>query len=176
MEGTAVRGDLIDELLDAATGRLAAYGFLLTGSQPAGEALLQDAVTRVLVRHRMLSDPLDAEHRVRTAMRTIHLARVRRANSWWAPHAQDPVALTPRDPELHDQLGRALAGLTPRERAAVVLRHHDHMAIPEIAAAMRASEATVESHLDHAEASLAATLGPIAPVVDRVEIFETRRR
>ena len=171
-----MRGDLIDELLDAATGSLAAYGFLLTGSQSDAEALVQDAVTRVLVRHRMLSDPLDAEHRVRAAMRTIHLARVRRANSWWAPHSPHPTALSPRDPALSDPTGRALAGLTSRERAAVVLRHHDHMAIPEIAAAMRASEATVEGHLDHAEASLAATLSPIAPVVDRVEIFETRRR
>jgi len=166
-----VRGDLIDELLDVASGRLAAYGYLLTGSQVAGEALVQDAVAKVLVRHRMLADPLDAERRVRDAMRTIHLARVRRANKWWATHPQDPA-----EPAAPDPMGRTLAGLTPHERAVVVLRHHDQLTIEEIAAAMHAGEATVERHLAHAEATLAATFGPIAPVIDRVEIVETRLR
>ncbi|MCR6711890.1 MAG: hypothetical protein NVV57_03970 [Demequina sp.] len=34
--------DPIGRLLDAAAGRLAAYGFLLTGSQQAGDRLVED--------------------------------------------------------------------------------------------------------------------------------------
>src|SRR6478735_5118485 len=76
--------DLIGQLLDAAAKRLAAYGYLLTGSQHAGEDLVQGAIIKVFIKRRRLEDVRAAEAYVRAAMRTMHLDEVRRATSWRA--------------------------------------------------------------------------------------------
>jgi len=179
-----------------AAPRLAAYGFVLTGSQAEGEALLEDAIVRVLVRHRRTANVVTAERRVKAAMLTIHLARLRRASAWWANpaprapraaratqlpatgEAGEPVqpAGVPPPPTGQERMAHALDGLTPHERAAVVLRHFDQLQIDEIATAMRIPEGRVEDHLAEAHTALEATLGAIAPPIDRVSIMETRHR
>ena len=70
--------DVLGEMLDVAADRLATYGYLLTGSQHAGEDLVQDAIVKVFVRQRRLDGPQAAEAYVRAAMRTLHVDRVRR--------------------------------------------------------------------------------------------------
>ena len=150
--------DVLARLLDDAAGRLAGYGYLLTGSQPAGEELLQDAVAAAFARRRRLRDVRVAEGVVRATMRDIYLARVRRHRA---------QGLTDAAP---NALGAALAVLAPQERAAIVLRHHDHLQVPEISAAMRASQATVERLLAAAHGKLQSTLGPIDPVLDPVPV------
>lgn len=172
--------DLFDRLLDAAAGRLSAYGYLLTGSQRAGEELVQAAIVKVLVRHRRLVSVPQVEGHVRAAMRTIHLYEVRRMAPWraalprLAPRAH--LAGWPAEPAPHDPTGRAMARLSPPERAAVVLRHFEHLQISEIAVAMRIDEAAVETLLSGALATLSRTLGDIEPELDQILIVDRSRR
>jgi len=157
--------DLIGQLLDTAAGRLAAYGYLLTGSQHAGQDLVQDAIVKVFVKQRRLENVRAAEGYVRSAMRTMHLDQVRRDASWRSKMPQ-LVNRPERDDSAddlaaRDLVGRALAGLPPQERAVVVLRHYDDLQIQEIAAEMRISEGTVKRYLSQAHAALAVSLGRI---------------
>ncbi len=171
--------DAIGRLLDVAAGRLAAYGYLLTGSQPASGALVQDAIVKVFVRHRRLDDTIVAEGLVRAAMRTIHLAQLRKAASWRAkPQSAARQAEPTQPPDLAAQspVGHALALLPAQERAAITLRHHDHLQKQEIAAAMRVPEGVVDGLLSRAHATLERTLGEIAPELDQIPIVDARRR
>ena len=149
--------DPIGRLLDAAAGRLAAYGFLLTGSQQAGDRLVEDAIVRVFSRRR--APGAAAERLVKEAMRVASVTR----------HAAEQ-----HEPGPPDGIGDALAPLTPRERTVTVLRHYDRLTIPQIAATLGIPEASVERALADALARLTATLGPIDPVMDPVPIL-TRR-
>ena len=172
--------DLIGQLLDAAACRLAAYGYLLTGSQHAAEDLVQDAIVKVFVKHRRLDNVHAAESYVRAAMRTIHVDDVRRAVSWRAklprlaprPLADDGA----EDVATRDEVDRALANLPPRERVAVVLRHYDQLQVQEIATAMRVAPGTVKRYLSQAHARLAASLGEIAVRPDPVPIVSRRAK
>ena len=49
-----------------------------------------------------------------------------------------------------DDVQRALAQLTPRERACIVARHYDDLTVPEIAAALRLSEDKFRRSFEHA--------------------------
>lgn len=166
--------DLIGELLDAAAGRLAAYAYLLTGSQVAGEDLVQGAIVKVFVKRRRLNDVRAAEAYVRAAMRTMHLDEVRRAASWRskAPKLVQRTELSDHSDDVaaRDVVGRALAALPLQERTAVVLRHYDQLQVSEIATAMRLAEGTVKRYLSQAHATLAAKLGEVGPVEDHVPV------
>ena len=167
--------DLIGQLLDAASGRLAAYGYLLTGSQHASQDLVQDAIVKVFVKRRRLDNVRAAEGYVRAAMRTIHLDDVRRVQSWRAKMPRlaprEQINDTSDDLATRDLVGRALALLPPQERAVVVLRHYDDLQIQDIAIAMRIAEGTVKRYLSQAHATLAATLGDIEAAPDVVPIM-----
>ena len=173
--------DVVGQLLDTAAPRLAAYGYLLTGSQFAGDELVRAAIVKVSVRHRRLRDVRALEGRVRSAMRTIYLDELRRAGTWRAhlPRlgARGGVADAPnRGEQPSDDVGRALAQLSPQERAVVVLRHFDQLEVLEIAEAMRTTDDAVREYLAQAHATLGRTLGEIAPEVDRILVVDGRRR
>jgi DNA-directed RNA polymerase specialized sigma24 family protein len=167
MEVPAVHDDPIAQVLDTSVARLAAYGYLLTGSQSAGDELVRNGIVRAFVRYRRRAEPRIAEARVRAAMRAIHLASVRRA-AWRAQAAHVEGGLDP--------LAEVLGSLTPQQRAAIILRHVDQLTIQEIAAAMRVRESTVANWLSQALATVRETFGDIAPLVDRIDIVDMRRR
>lgn len=171
--------DPIGQLLDVAGARLSAYGYLLTGSQRAGEELLQSAIVKVLVRHRRLNNVPTLEAHVHAAMRTIHLDEVCNP-TWWRAFLRwlvpPPPGYRTPEPAPRDPTGRAMATLSPIERAAVVLRHVEHLQIPEMAVAMRVDEGTVERHVAEARAKLSRVLGEIEPEFDQVLIVDRTRR
>ena len=173
--------DVVGQLLDTAATRLAAYGYLLTGSQIAGDELIRSAIVKVSVRHRRLRDVRALEGRVKLAMRTIYLDDLRRAGTWRArlPRlgARGGVQDVPGpSKQPSDDVGRALAQLSSHERAVVVLRHYDQLEVLQIAEAMRITEGAAREHLAHAHATLGRTLGEIAPEVDRILVVDGRRR
>ncbi|MEU8224790.1 RNA polymerase sigma factor [Kribbella sp. NPDC048915] len=57
-----------------------------------------------------------------------------------------------------DSVRRALATLSPRQRACVVLRYYEDLTVPEIAAELDCAEGTVKRHLADARAKLATQL------------------
>ncbi|MDN4472080.1 sigma-70 family RNA polymerase sigma factor [Demequina zhanjiangensis] len=168
---------MLTELMRSAAPRLAAYGYLLTGSQAAGEDLVQDAVVKVFVRRRRLPNVQAAEAYVRAAMRTLHLDRVRR-EARWRRVAPGLVAaeVGPDHAEAladEDAFRRALASLTAQERTAVVLRYYDDLTVAATAAAMGLADGTVKRYLSNALAKLGERadslelLGETAAIVSR---------
>ena len=150
--------DAVARLLDDAAGRLAAYGYLLTGSQDAGDKLVQDAVVRVFSRRRVPRSLAAGERAVTSEMRVL----ASRASAVGELGA--------------GAVGAALAQLTRQERVAIVLRHHDHLQVSEISSEMRASHATVERLLVAATSKLERNLGPIDPVLDPVPVVTKSAR
>lgn len=167
---------IIEQLYDAAAGRLGAYGYLLTGSQAAGEELVQEAIVRVFVKRRRLTNLPMAESYVRTTMRNLHIDALRRQGAWQrAAPRQVAGDVTDSSAALEgaDAASRALAQLPSRVRTAVMLRYLDGLSIAEVAHEMRLAEGTVKRYLADGRAALALALGvtddaepdPSAPVI-----------
>jgi len=171
--------DVLGEMLDLAAHRLAAYGYLLTGSQHSGEDLVQDAIVKVFVRQRRLDGPAAAEAYVRAAMRTLHVDRMRRETRWRGlmPRLVDrSVAPSPEDASAdQDRVGRALRELAPQERAVVVLRYYDDLKVADIATQMHLAEGTVKRYLSNALDKLAGVLGTIDDTPERVGLVERKK-
>lgn len=171
--------DVLGEMLDLAADRLAAYGYLLTGSQHAGEDLVQDAIVKVFVRQRRLDGPQAAEAYVRAAMRTMHVDRMRREAHWRGlmPRLVDRTQVPDASAVVadQDQMGHALDLLAPQERAVVVLRFYDDLKVADIAAQMRLADGTVKRYLSNALDKLAGALGAIDETTERIGLVERKR-
>jgi RNA polymerase sigma factor (sigma-70 family) len=148
------------ELLAARGGALRAYAFLLTGDPSTAGDLVQDALVRVLGRLRSHGDIDQLEAYVRRAMLNQYVDGRRRHARWKATrhllvdvshHDDDQFAVV-------DEVRRALATLSPKQRACIVLRYYEDLTVPEIADELRCAEGTVKRHLADARAKLAAEL------------------
>jgi len=176
----------LDEVLAGLTRtagpRLAAYGFILTGSQSDAEELVQEAIVKTFVRRPRLSDPAAAEQYVRLAMKTLVIDRSRKARRWRdkAPTLATPsVELEPVTAiSTRVAVEKALQSLTPQQRIAVALRYWDDLTVPEVAVAMRLNAGTVKRYLHDAAAVLRPLLGEhIEPDDDEgIRVVGVRRR
>lgn len=170
--------DVLGELLQTAAARLAAYGYLLTGSQHAGEDLVQDAIVKVFVKRRRLDNARAAEGYVRATMRTIHIDQARRSALW--RRAAPSLVETGNTPDAAvaiadaDQLARALAGLSVQERTAVVLRYLDDLKVQDVAAQMGLADGTVKRYLSNALAKLAAVVDISTDESERVHVVDRK--
>lgn len=154
--------ELLGELLDVAADRLAAYGYLLTGSQAAGEDLVQDAIVKVLVRRRRLPNVRAAESYVRATMRTIHIDGIRRQRRW--ERAMPELVVDEGRADASGEIAErssvldALNSLSTQERTAIVLRIYDDLAVAEVADTMGLAVGTVKRYLSTATAKLGTRL------------------
>jgi RNA polymerase sigma-70 factor (sigma-E family) len=118
---------------------------LLTGDRHRAEDLVQEALTQVALRWRRLS----SGHPDAYARQVM----VRGNISWWRKHRREIVAEVEDGPAPGDEgaaerrmvLDRALAALTPRQRATVVLRYYDDQSERDTADALGVSVGTVKS-------------------------------
>ena len=119
---------------------------LLTGDHHRAEDLVQDALTKVAVRWRRLRDGNPEAY----ARQVI----VRDNISWWRKHRREQVTDVPDRTDASDgyaaadtrrALADALAALTPRQRAVVVLRYYDDLSERETADVLGVSVGTVKS-------------------------------
>lgn len=119
---------------------------LLTGDHHRAEDLVQDALTKVAVRWRRLRDGNPEAY----ARQVI----VRDNISWWRKHRREQVADVPDRTDTVDgyaaadtrrAVADALAALTPRQRAVVVLRYYDDLSERETADVLGVSVGTVKS-------------------------------
>lgn len=159
-------GTTLERVTRDAGSRLAAFGFVLTGSQSDAEELVQEAIVKVFVRRPRLTDTAAAEQYVRLSMRTLVIDRARKDKRF-----RDFAASQPHDdaePEGGDvvhaisdrvAVARALAGLAPQQRVAIALRYWDDMTVSEVAAAMHVKVGTVKRYLHDAAAVLRPLLG-----------------
>lgn len=119
---------------------------LLTGDHHRAEDLVQDALTKVAVRWRRLRDGNPEAY----ARQVIVRANI----SWWRKHRRELVSDPPDRTDATDGYGAAdtrrllddaLATLTPRQRAVVVLRYYDDLSERDTADALGVSVGTVKS-------------------------------
>jgi RNA polymerase sigma-70 factor (ECF subfamily) len=64
--------------------------------------------------------------------------------------------------ELLEKVGEAMGALSPRERVAFTLRHHEGMSIREIGRVMGLRQSATKNHIFRAVRKLRARLGPLA--------------
>lgn len=154
------------ELFVAARSRhLLHAAHLLTGDRHRAEDLLQTALTRAYLRwDRIDSD--DPEGYVRRTMVNAHTDWWRKKP--WREQATDEVpevevADATGSYDTRDAVLAALATLTPRQRAVVVLRYYEGLSEAEIAAALGCSAGTVKSAASRAMTKLREHPGLVVP-------------
>jgi RNA polymerase sigma factor (sigma-70 family) len=155
---------------------LTGYAYLLCGDAQHAEDLVQDALVKVFSRLRrppparpgaVRTLDLDAasagraeiastEGYVRSAILTLYLDGYRRRRRWTGVRHLVATDDAVRGPEsaatARADVAAALARLTPRQRACVVLRYFEDLTVPQVAVALGSAEGTVKRHLHDAMA------------------------
>ena len=136
---------------------------LLTGDRHRAEDLLQTALTRAYLRWDRIDEP---EGYVRRTMVNAHTDWWRRKP--WREQSTDevPEVAGPDDAasyDVRDAVLSALATLSGRQRAVVVLRYYEGLSEAEIAAALGCSAGTVKSAASRAMAKLREHPGLVLP-------------
>ncbi len=134
---------------------------LLTGDRHRAEDLVQTALTKAYLRWDRIVDE-DPEGYVRRTMVNTHI-------DWWRrkPWREQPTEVLPDvavpDPtstsDARAGLLAALAELSPRQRAVMVLRYFEDMSEADIARTLGCSAGTVKSAASRATVKLRETLG-----------------
>ncbi|MBD8000469.1 RNA polymerase sigma factor [Oerskovia gallyi] len=105
---------------------------------------------------------------VRRAILTLYLDGYRRRRHWLGLRhlvgQREGVAGPEAPASARADTARALAGLTPRQRACVVLRYYEDLTVPRIAEELGCAEGTVKRHLSDAMAVMQQTLGAASPI------------
>lgn len=150
----------IREFLVTGYPRLVAAVALVSGSRPAAEDAVQEALLRAWERSER-GERIDSLPAWVTTV-SLNLARSGLRRLLAERRARDRLGrIDPAEPEAADRLDleRALAALPRRQREAVVLRYYLGMDTREVAEVLRINEGTVKSTLFRARAALARALG-----------------
>ena len=162
--------DELDEFARVRDPALVGYAYLLTGELHAAQDLVQDAFVRTFARHRAGTDADRIEAYVRQAMLNIYRDAYRKRRTWFGvrPLVAERAAYGPPDAVAADRVDvhNALARLSPRERACIVLRHYEDLTVPEIAARLEIGEGAVKRYLSDARTRLEPLLHDGADDVD----------
>jgi RNA polymerase sigma-70 factor (sigma-E family) len=144
--------------------RLSRVAYLLTGDHHAAEDLLQSALVKVGVHWRRVRAADDPDAYVRRVLYHEWVSAWRRRSR----RAEHPVGEPPEaaaEGDVADDtvrrilLERALAKLTPKQRAVIVLRYFEDLSEVDTADALACSVGTVKSQTSHALGRL-RTLAP----------------
>ena len=139
---------------------------LLCGDHHRAEDLVQDALTKVAVRWSRLRD----QHPDAYARQVMVRANI----SWWRKHRRE-VRLDGHDATAAGPgavvdrrllIDRALAQLTPRQRATIVLRFYDDLSERDTATALGVSTGTVKSQTHAALARLRDAAPELAELLE----------
>ena len=155
-----------EALVLAHQDRLFTVAFRSGGDRHDAEELVQDTFVRAYRALGEYEDQRIRELRLRGWLTTILLnagrnrARVRRVPT--TELVFDPGSEPTEDPldraDQRETWGRLLAGLSPAQRTAVVLRHVDGMSYAEIAEVVGKPEGTVKAHVHRGLAALRTAL------------------
>jgi RNA polymerase sigma-70 factor (sigma-E family) len=145
-----------NSFVSARSRHLLQTAYLLTGDRHRAEDLLQTALTRAYLRWDRIESE-DPEGYVRRTLANAHI-------DWWRrkPWREEPTAEPPDLPapdqvtafDVRQAVLEALAGLSRRQRAVVVLRYYEDLSEAEIASVLGCSAGTVKSAASRALAKL----------------------
>jgi RNA polymerase sigma-70 factor, ECF subfamily len=141
---------------------------LLTGGWHSGEDLLQASLAKTALAWPRIKDKGAAEAYVRTTMSRTWV-------SWWRRRSLDERS-TGTPPEVavqdvlrddHNVVWQALAILSPRQRAVLVLRFYEGLSEVEIADVLGCSTGSVKSHASRGLRTMRHLLGDAMDGADR---------
>lgn len=148
----------LEHVLRARGTDLLRYGYVLCGERTEAERLLADALVRTFAVGRHTLDPEVAEAYVRRAMLQLYVDGSRRRR-WLAAVRRLVTGDERREPRSSDDGGLelALATLSPRQRACVVLCYFEDRSTTSVADALGLSVGAVHRHLGAGLARLASS-------------------
>jgi RNA polymerase sigma-70 factor (sigma-E family) len=150
----ADRYEGFDEFVAARGAALMRTASLLTGNRAAAEDALQEALTRVAMRWPKVIRGGEPEPYVRRVLYTVVVDEWRRRRRLDAEPVDSPEAVAPVDiaHAVSDTLllKEALALITPRQRAVLVLRYYDDLTEAQTAEMLGCSVSTVKSQTKRA--------------------------
>lgn len=136
-----------EEFVVARRDALLRTAYLLTGNHHDAEDLVQSALIKVVPKWPRIHDHPEAYVRQVLARESVNRWRSRR----WREVTTDvvPEAMHPDGTDRADHLAllEDLRGLSPRQRAVLVLRYFDDLTEADTAAALGISVGTVKSHI-----------------------------
>lgn len=162
---------LLEEVVRERHHALVGYACLFTTNRHAAEDLVQESLVRTFSRPRALTDRHTAEGYVREVIRTTFLDGIRKRRTWMSrAHLFVQPEAAADTPDLSAaaavDVQAALNDLPARERACVVLRFFDDLAVADIAQALGISQGSVKRYLFDGTAKLRVSLGTTAAVDD----------
>jgi RNA polymerase sigma-70 factor (ECF subfamily) len=135
--------------------------YRMVGNVADAEDLTQEAFIKALQRSEQIKDGQKTAHwlsRIATNTALDFLRRHGRVSFCEVEYAPESQTESPEQEllrrEHHDYLQDALGALTPRERAAFVLRDVEDLPVEEVARRLDCSKATVRSHIANARIKL----------------------
>lgn len=148
--------DFVDYVRERSPALLRFAHLLTAGDGHAAEDLVQVSLIQAFLRWHRLEHPNARDSYVRRIMiRTASKSGRKRAEI--LKHTVDPGTTSQPDHEAEIDTWRALAELSPRQRAVVVLRYYEDCTEAEIAECLGCSRGAVKSHssraLEHLRAS-----------------------
>ena len=151
---TTAASELQERFVSENLRRIFRQIYRMVGNVHDAQDLTQETFIKALQRQEQLKDEFKAAHwlsRIATNTALDFLrrhGRVAFCEMAEAPesHAETPEAAVLRA-EQRDWLAAGLERLTPRERAALVLRDMEELSAEEVAARLNCSKATVRSHI-----------------------------
>lgn len=160
--------EVVADLVRTRRPQLTGYAYLLCGSLAEAEDLVQDAIVAMLVRSPARRSVDTPEAYVRTAIRHTYVDGFRRRRRWaqlrhlHVVRDDEPTAGDPPGDHVPGRidLQRALAALSPRERACVVLRFYDDLTVAQIADSLSLSSGAVKRYLFDGVHKLAPLVAP----------------
>lgn len=146
------------------------YAFVLTGDRQRAEDLVQSTLLRLYRQWNRLSKMEHLDAYVRRMQTNQYLDWRRRRQNAETP---DSTETDQHVPDLaigvvdRDELARALQGITPHQRAVLVLRHVEGLDDEAIATVLGCSASTVRSHAARGRERLRILLSGSVPLLGR---------
>ncbi|TDD95427.1 SigE family RNA polymerase sigma factor [Actinomadura rubrisoli] len=148
----------------ARTPWLRRVAYLLCQDWHRADDLVQTAITRLYVNWRRASAADNLDGYARTVLVRVFLAEQR--GGWWlrvrVGRRMPDQAVEAADHADVLDLRAALAGLAPRQRAAVVLRFYCDLSVEQTSEVLNCSTGTVKSQTARGLEALRRTLRPVA--------------
>ncbi|SDS86485.1 SigE family RNA polymerase sigma factor [Jiangella sp. DSM 45060] len=134
------------------------YAYLLTGDAAEAADLVQEALLRAFGRTTRGLTLESAEAYVRRAILTIHVDGRRRSGRWLRVRhlvaGRSDVAGPEGAVVNGADLRSALASLSPRQRACVVLHYYEDLSVAQVSDVLGCTPGAVKRHLSDARARL----------------------
>lgn len=154
---------LLERVVRERYPRLVAHAVLVTGSRADAQDVVQEALISTFSGRARFDSVPQAEAYLRRAIVSRAVDESRRSAR--EARTVDRLGALPVTPAVVEEQGpgqdvlRALATLTPRERACVVLRQLEDLSVHDTAALLGVSEGAVKRYTADGLARLAAALG-----------------